>query len=119
MPSRPILQACRNTLSPSWARCSFRRSPEEAPAQQARERRLARLQRLAPQVLAVQFEEVESVYGRCRPPDAPVLHAAWPRPQKHPPCSGLERAGVPETVLLLEGRNLTLVATIYRLTQTQ
>src|SRR5262249_13538107 len=27
MPSRPILQACRNTLSPSWARCSFRRRP--------------------------------------------------------------------------------------------
>ena len=25
--ARPILQACRNTLSPSWARCSFRRSP--------------------------------------------------------------------------------------------
>src|SRR5262249_57849243 len=27
MPSRPILQAWRNTLSPSWARWSFRRSP--------------------------------------------------------------------------------------------
>ena len=32
-----------------------------APTQQARERRLARLQRLGPQVLAVQFEEVEGV----------------------------------------------------------
>ena len=28
MPSSPILQAWRNTLSPSWARCSFRRSPD-------------------------------------------------------------------------------------------
>jgi len=61
MPSRPILQACQNTLSPSWARCSFRRSPRKAPAQQARERRLARLQRLAPEVFAVQLKEVEGV----------------------------------------------------------
>ena len=35
--------------------------PRKAPTQQARERRLARLQRLGPQVLAVQFEEVEGV----------------------------------------------------------
>ena len=35
--------------------------PRKAHAQQARKRRLARLQRLAPQVLAVQFEEVEGV----------------------------------------------------------
>src|SRR5215471_8880718 len=33
----------------------------KAPTQQARERRLARLQRLAPQVLAIQLKEVESV----------------------------------------------------------
>src|SRR5262249_14436440 len=26
-----ILQACRNMLSPSWARCSFRRSPGRLP----------------------------------------------------------------------------------------
>src|SRR5258708_6226852 len=40
--------------------------PRRAPTQQARERRLARLQRLAPQVLAIQLEEVEGV--RCIPP---------------------------------------------------
>src|SRR5262249_8037053 len=33
----------------------------KAPTQQARERRLARLQRLPPQVLAIQLEEVEGV----------------------------------------------------------
>src|SRR5262249_15300775 len=31
MPSSPILQAWRNTLSPSWARCSVRRSPGRVP----------------------------------------------------------------------------------------
>src|SRR5215471_6605867 len=31
MPSRRILQACWNTLSPSWARCLFRRSPGRLP----------------------------------------------------------------------------------------
>ena len=35
------------------------------------------------------FERPGQPYGRCRPPDAPVLHAAWPRPQKHPPAAGL------------------------------
>src|SRR5215831_15360976 len=35
--------------------------PRKAPTQEARERRLARLQRFAPQVLAIQFEEVEGV----------------------------------------------------------
>ena len=35
--------------------------PRKAPTQEARERRLARLQRLAPQVLAIQLEEVEGV----------------------------------------------------------
>src|SRR5262245_18084429 len=33
----------------------------EAPTQQARERRIARLQRLAPQVLAIEFQEIEGV----------------------------------------------------------
>jgi len=35
--------------------------PRKAHAQQARKRRLARLQRLAPQVLAIQLKEVEGV----------------------------------------------------------
>jgi len=35
--------------------------PRKAPTQQARERRLARFQRLAPQVLAIQLQEVEGV----------------------------------------------------------
>src|SRR5215813_10894219 len=35
--------------------------PRKAPTQQARERRLARLQRLAPEVFAVQLKEVEGV----------------------------------------------------------
>src|SRR6516162_6278601 len=35
--------------------------PRKAPTQQPRERRLARLQRLAPQVLAIQLKEVEGV----------------------------------------------------------
>src|SRR5215831_9307993 len=35
--------------------------PRKAPTQQARERRLARLQRLAPQVLAIQLKEVEGI----------------------------------------------------------
>jgi hypothetical protein len=35
--------------------------PRKAPTQQARERRLACLQRLAPQVLAIELEEVEGV----------------------------------------------------------
>ena len=35
--------------------------PRKAPAQQARERRLARLQRLAPEVFAVQLKEVEGI----------------------------------------------------------
>src|SRR6516165_10321860 len=35
--------------------------PRKAPTQQARELRLARLQRLAPQILAIQFEEIEGV----------------------------------------------------------
>src|SRR5262249_3932209 len=35
--------------------------PRKAPTQQARERRLARLQRLGPQVLAIQLKEVEGV----------------------------------------------------------
>jgi hypothetical protein len=39
----------------------FQTQPWEASTQQARERRLARLQRLAPQVLAIQLEEVEGV----------------------------------------------------------
>ena len=39
--------------------------PDPAAAQQARQRRLARLQRLAPQVLAIQLKEVEGV--RCIP----------------------------------------------------
>src|SRR6516164_7002068 len=35
--------------------------PRKAPTQQARERRLARLQRLAPEVFAVQLKEVEGI----------------------------------------------------------
>ena len=35
--------------------------PRKAPTQQARERRLARLQRLAPDVFAVQLKEVEGI----------------------------------------------------------
>ena len=53
------MQACRNTLSPSWARSQTQ--PRKAPTQQVRERRLARLQRLAPQILAIQLQEVEGV----------------------------------------------------------
>src|SRR5262249_21780876 len=57
MPSSPILQACRNTLSPSWARCSFRRSPEGSYATGSRASPCAS----PAQVLAIQLKEVEDV----------------------------------------------------------
>src|SRR5262249_58475090 len=61
MPSRPILQACRNTLSPIVGEVPVQTQPRKAHTQQARERRLARLQRLAPEVFAVQLKEVEGI----------------------------------------------------------
>jgi hypothetical protein len=39
----------------------------KAPTQEAPERRLARLQRLAPQVLAIQLKEVEAYRKTCLP----------------------------------------------------
>jgi hypothetical protein len=71
MPSRPSLQAY-NAFEPHLAGVAEDQLPimgevlvqtqsRMAPTEEARECRLARLQRLGPQVLAVQFEEVEGV----------------------------------------------------------
>jgi hypothetical protein len=54
------LQAWRNTLS-IVREVLVQTQSRKAPAQQARERRLARFQRLASQVLAIQLEEVKGV----------------------------------------------------------
>ena len=67
MPSSPILQAWRNTTSPGCARCSLKLQARQAPAQQAGERRLAGLERLAPQVLAVELQQVEGEQEHVRP----------------------------------------------------
>ena len=62
MPSQPSWQACWKTVSPqSCARCSLSRTPRSALAQDARQRRLADLDRLAPQVGAVQLQQVEGI----------------------------------------------------------
>jgi hypothetical protein len=60
MPSRPILQAWRNTRSPGCVRCSL--SPPESYHAAGSERRLPGLKRFAPQVLAVQLQQVERVH---------------------------------------------------------
>src|SRR5262245_43456582 len=59
MPSRPILQACRNTTSPEICALSCR--PTRAARSRVASWRLRDLDRLAAEILAVQFEQVEGV----------------------------------------------------------
>src|SRR5215469_10008969 len=57
MPSSPILQAWANTVGPSPSICSLKRRPMPALAR----RGLADFKRVAPQVVAVQLDQVEGV----------------------------------------------------------
>jgi len=64
MPSRPILQACAKTVGPSPSICSLNRMPGLGLGHERRERCLADLKRIALQVVAVQFDQVEGVQER-------------------------------------------------------
>jgi hypothetical protein len=66
MPSKPSLQACRNTTAPSSSVCSLNTMPSGAPRQQPRHLRLAVAEWQRPQILAVELQEVERVQHRAR-----------------------------------------------------
>ncbi len=59
MPSSPILQACANTTSPRCVRCWLNCTPGRDPRSRLASVCLAHLERLAPQVVAVELQEIE------------------------------------------------------------
>ena len=62
MPSRPMAQACRNTVVPSVpSRCSERRMPSPALRSRVIRMRAARLPWLAAQIVAIKLQQVEGV----------------------------------------------------------
>src|SRR5438552_9887872 len=62
MPSSPILQVWAKTVGPSPSMGSLKRRQAKASlGQHTSKRGLADLKRIAPEVIAVQFNEVESV----------------------------------------------------------
>src|SRR5215467_16214144 len=61
MPSRPSLQAWAKTVGPSPSICSLNRMPGLAFGHDRCKRGLADRKRIAPQVGAVQFDEVEGI----------------------------------------------------------
>ena len=61
MPSSPILQAWRKTISPSSFQMLVEANAGSSLGQRRRERGLAHLQRVAAQVVAVQLDQVEGV----------------------------------------------------------
>src|SRR5262249_7376980 len=75
--------------------------PRKAPAQQARERRLARLQRLAPQVFAIQLQEGGSGEGDVLPRRA----AAQPPRHRKARLSASQRPAVNQARADLEPVN--------------
>jgi hypothetical protein len=64
MPSKPSLQGCRNTVGPSSSVCSLKNDAGRLPRQQSRQLRLAGAEGQVPQVLAVEFQEIEGVQDR-------------------------------------------------------
>ena len=109
MPSSPILQAWRKTLSPSWGEVFVQTQPRKAPTQQARERRLARLQRLGPQVFwAVQLEEVEGIreHAFIGAPVRMRSNTAKPRPSQATasPSMTQDRALSPDAASRIDGK---------------
>jgi hypothetical protein len=63
MPSQPRAQACLNTTPPGSMNTLLSTKPDRLVAQQLRQLGLAILDRLAPQIAAVEFEQVEGAEG--------------------------------------------------------
>ena len=61
MPSSPILQAWAKTVGPSPSICSLNRMPGPGLGHDRCERGLADRKRIAPQIVAVQLDQVEGV----------------------------------------------------------
>src|SRR5215813_6912952 len=61
IPSSPILQAWAKTVGPSPSICSLNRMPAPSLGHDRCERGLADLKRITPQIVAVQFDQVEGV----------------------------------------------------------
>ena len=61
MPSSPILHACANTVGPSPSICSLKRQPKASFGQHTAQRGLAHFQRITPQVVAIELDQVEGV----------------------------------------------------------
>ena len=59
MPSSPILQACVEHDVAGMREMGVELQPRQRTAQQARQRLLAHLKRLSPQVIAVKLQEIE------------------------------------------------------------
>jgi hypothetical protein len=66
MPSSPILQAWRNTISPSSCSRFVQPQARGSFCQHRGQRRLAHLERLAPQVVAVKLDQVEGIEEHAR-----------------------------------------------------
>src|SRR5262249_62011217 len=61
MPSSPILQAWVKKVGPSPSICSLKPDAQAGLGHDKSERSLADMKRIAPQVVAVQFDQVEGV----------------------------------------------------------
>ena len=61
MPSRPSLQAWAKTVGPSPSGMLIEQDAGAGPGHDRRERGLAYLKRVAPQIVAVQLDEVEGI----------------------------------------------------------